>query len=210
MITIKEGELTFNFDENHWSFAKKYDELQEYLNMNKALDFGLTSSKEDEKLKIKNSGIDILALDINKKLYLIEIKDPRKDDSGNVGRKWDVEVAKKIKDTLSGIVGFSNTSNDFKEDFTDSLLCLINNNFTIIFWLESNRITEKEISYKVVKDRNKVVKNRNITNFAFLQKDLLKRLKWLTTSISITNAVTYLRYFEGLKVEDNLRKGINK
>ena len=88
---IEEGYLTFTFEENTWMFAKKYDELTEYENMNKALDLGLTDKEE----KVKNSGIDILALDKNKKLYLIEIKDPRLDESENADRKWDVEVAKK-------------------------------------------------------------------------------------------------------------------
>ena len=126
---IEEGYLTFTFEENTWMFAKKYDELTEYENMNKALDLGLTDKEE----KVKNSGIDILALDKNKKLYLIEIKDPRLDESENADRKWDVEVAKKIKDTVSGIVGFSNTSDKLKKEFRNSLSCFLSNNFAVIF-----------------------------------------------------------------------------
>ena len=196
---IEEGYLTFTFEENTWMFAKKYDELTEYENMNKALDLGLTDKEE----KVKNSGIDILALDKNKKLYLIEIKDPRLDESENADRKWDVEVAKKIKDTVSGIVGFSNTSDKLKKEFRNSLSCFLSNNFAVIFWLESSRISEKEKSYAIGRDRNFV-------GFSSWQKNLQKRLKWLTTNISLANAETYHNDFIGLKVEDKWRKGVNK
>jgi hypothetical protein len=130
MISIAEGRLTINFEEQEWN-VKKYDDCQEYKSINQKFD------------KIK--GVDIIGIKNDSKLYLIEIKDFSNNEVSYLKKceykinNFTSPLVKKITDSIFGTLNIHRhlTENlDFWESFNEKFIS--NNDLYIVFWLDGN------------------------------------------------------------------------
>ncbi|MGJ8658405.1 MAG: hypothetical protein ACSHWV_01030 [Cellulophaga fucicola] len=130
MISILEGKLTINFDEQEWSVTK-YDDCQEYKTINQKFD------------KIK--GVDIIGIKNDEKLYLIEIKDFSNNEVNYLEKceykinNFTSPLVKKITDSIFGTLNIHRnlTENvEFWKSFNEKFIS--NNDLYIVFWLDGN------------------------------------------------------------------------
>lgn len=164
MKSLKEGELAFDFGDD-WQVIK-FDEHPDY----RKASLMLSGTK----------GVDFLGI-YGKDLYLIEVKDFR-------GRKIEdkenllLEVAQKMRDTLACILAFYRTSSSPEcwQPYFD-LLRKKETRIKIVFWLE------KVAEHKVIRDYRY---ERATSEFSILQNTLKKKLKWLTSQISVCSQAT--------------------
>lgn len=130
MISVIEGKLTINFEQQEWEI-KKYDDCQEYKTINQKLD------------KVK--GVDIIGIKNDSKLYLIEIKDFTGNEVSYLENceykinNFTSPLAKKISDSIFGSLNIHRnlTQNlafwkSFNEKYIDQ------NDLLIVFWLDGN------------------------------------------------------------------------
>ena len=171
IIEEKFSSLRFNFNDKAWQYVMKYDSEPEspqldYDKINnaivgtKAVDFiGIYREKELTFFEVKNV-----------KNYRIETK-ARIETGDERDERLDIEVAKKVRDTLAGIIGGARNSTHQRATWKEYLKIFSNENkrIRIVLWLEQDRIVDKER-----KPRAMTLHNR-----------LLKNLNWLTSDIRI-------------------------
>ena len=171
IIEEKFSSLRFNFNDKAWQYVMKYDSEPEspqldYDKINnaivgtKAVDFiGIYREQELTFFEVKNL-----------KNYRIETK-ARIETGDKKDERLDIEVAKKVRDTLAGIIGGARNSTHQRATWKEYLKIFSNENkrIRIVLWLEQDRIVDKER-----KPRAMTLHNR-----------LLKNLNWLTSDIRI-------------------------
>lgn len=167
----KGSSLRFNFNDNAWQYVIKYDSEPEspqldYDKINhaivgtKAVDFiGIYREKELTFFEVKNF-----------KNYRIETK-VRIEKGDDKDEPLDIEVAKKVRDTLAGIIGGARNSTHQRATWKEYLKIFSNENkrIRIVLWLEQDRTGDKERKPRIMN----------------LQNKLLKNLNWLTSDIRI-------------------------
>ncbi|MGY8910333.1 MAG: hypothetical protein ACKVIG_10795 [Flavobacteriales bacterium] len=130
MISIVEGKLTINFEQQEWEI-RKYDDCQEYKTINQKLD------------KVK--GVDIIGIKNDSKLYLIEIKDFTDNEVVFLERceykidNFTSPLVKKIADSIFGSLNIHRTLTenvDFWKSFNEKFIK--QNDLLIVFWLDGN------------------------------------------------------------------------
>lgn len=130
MISVIEGRLTINFDQQVW-VIKKYDDCLEYREINQKLD------------KVK--AVDIIGIKNDSKLYLIEFKDFTNDEITYLEKceykinNFTSPLVKKITDSVFGSLNIHRNLNqnaDFWESFNNKFIN--QNDLLIVFWLDGN------------------------------------------------------------------------
>ena len=182
-IAFLESNIRFIFDGNQWSHLLKYDEQTDYKKIGNAI----TGTK----------AVDFIGILNNEILTLIEVKNFRGFRIENKSRtdlkedSLDLEVAQKVRDTLSGILGAARHSTHLKEQWNEYVKFILNNHKSVhvILWLEEDLPPQPNfILQKRMKSRD-----GNLTN------TLKQKLNWLTSHVSVVNA-SYFPYSSSLTV----------
>ncbi len=183
--------LRFNFNDDAWHNVIKYDsekespqvdydKIKNAIDQTKAVDFiGIYQKNELTFLEVKNF-----------KYYRIESKN-RIEKGDNKNESLDIEIAKKVRDTLAGIIGGARNSTHQRQIWKDYLKVFSNENkhIRVVLWLEQDRPNDRES------------KPRKMT----LQNKLLERLSWLTSDIRIFSVNNH-DFKDNLIVENLPRK----
>ena len=163
--------LRFDFNDKAWHNVIKYDsekespqidydKIKNAIERTKAVDFiGIYQKDELTFFEVKNF-----------KFYRIESKD-RIEKGDDKNEPLDIEIAKKVRDTLAGIIGGARNSTHQRQIWKDYLNIFSNENkrIRIVLWLEQDRPNDRER------------KPRMMT----LQNKLLECLSWLTSDIRV-------------------------
>ena len=167
----KGSSLRFNFNDKAWQHLIKYDsepespqidydKIKNAIEKTKAVDFiGIYQQKELIFFEVKNF-----------KNYRIPTK-ARIETGDEKDERLGIEVAKKVRDTLAGIVGGARNSTHQREIWKAYLKVFSNENkrIRIVLWLEEDRTVDKERKPRIIT----------------LQNKLLKNLNWLTSDIRV-------------------------
>ena len=167
----KGSSLRFNFNDKAWQYVIKYDsepespqidydKIKNSIEKTKAVDFiGIYREKELTFFEVKNV-----------KNYRIETK-ARLQTGDERDERLDIEVAKKVRDTLAGIIGGARNSTHQRATWKEYLKLFANENkrIRIVLWLEQDRAVDKERKPRIMN----------------LQNRLLERLNWLTSDIRV-------------------------
>ena len=100
MIVFEESGLQFEFNTENWEVIQ-YDTSKDFLRIRDAID--------------GTKGVDFIGILNGKSLAIFEVKNFRgtrienKQRMGQGGTSLDVEFSKKVKDTVSGMIGASET-----------------------------------------------------------------------------------------------------
>ena len=163
--------LRFQFSDDAWHNVIKYDsekespqidydKIKNAIEQTKAVDFiGIYQKDELTFFEVKNF-----------KFYRIDSRD-RIEKGDDKNEPLDIEIAKKVRDTLAGIIGGARNSTHQRHIWKDYLRIFSNENkrIRIVLWLEQDRPNDRER------------KPRTIT----FQNKLLERLSWLTSDIRV-------------------------
>ncbi len=169
-MTFEEGNLSFDFDDENWSHLCRYDEERDYKKIN------IPETK----------AVDFIGIFKGHTLVLFEIKDFRKHPIENKHRTErnasdpiEVEMAKKVRDTLAGIVGGARNSTHKNEMWRNYLTLLQNGERGIhaVLWLEE---TTKTLPPEIAQKR-KQAKGGTYTDM------LKKKLSWLTPHVTVVD-----------------------
>jgi hypothetical protein len=179
MIQFSESKLLFEFTDD-WSDVMKYDEEVDYKKINDAVP--------------ETKAVDFMGVLQNDKLFFFEVKNFRKKDRANGDTENDetkerlerenhnsltIEIAQKIRDTLSGILNSARHSTNKKETWKKYLSLIQNEKkpIYVVVWVENDRLSTRPDVFNRRRDaRNGTIEQR-----------LKKRLAWLTTRVSIMN-----------------------
>ncbi|VAW30807.1 hypothetical protein MNBD_CHLOROFLEXI01-5106 [hydrothermal vent metagenome] len=159
MARFKEGRLAFTFDDEWLESVVKFDEHRDYQKMATSLS--------------GTKGVDFLGI-LGGELYFIEVKDFRRYRIQNKKRIADgeltTEVGQKIKDTVACIVG-SVRSSSTPEIWQSHCDLLLKKDKPIkgVLWLEED-----------LPPRGSSSVSQNV-----LQKELGKKLNWLTVRVDV-------------------------
>ena len=181
-IIFDESNLRFTFDENHWTVIK-YDDHPNHA-----------------AIKIsEHKAIDFLGVYNDKTLVFFELKNYRKhrlDPStqaimANGAEELATIIAKKVRDTVSGIVGFGRNPDSIDSILWSPIskkLIKSTNELYIISWVEED-----------VAHGHYPCQKQKAKSISFLDK-LKNKLKWLNVKVSIRH-IGNLPSFDGFKVE---------
>ncbi|HFA51918.1 MAG TPA: hypothetical protein ENJ95_23120 [Bacteroidetes bacterium] len=170
IITFKESGLKFEFDTGHWSALMQYDEQKDYKNLNEAIE--------------GTKAVDFIGIWDEKKLVIIEVKNFRGHRIENLQRvipkghdPLAVEFAKKIRDTMPGIIGGARNSTHSKEKWKEYLKILADENYQVhaVLWLEEDPPPDS------FPDRKQIIMQSTF------RKNLKKGLSWLTSRVEVVN-----------------------
>ncbi len=126
-MIIREDNLEFDFDDNHWKVFK-FDDHPYYRDRMEKLD--------------GTKAIDFLGI-FDDQLFLIEVKDFRGHTPENRGRllkgELPIEIAQKVRDSLACIVGaYRNPSHTGYWHPYAKLLCNPDKRVKVVVWLETD------------------------------------------------------------------------
>ncbi len=154
-------------------FGKKWSNL---IQLDEHIDY--------KKIPINNTkSVDFLGIYNANNLIFIEVKNFTNHRIENQSRLINnaeylvTEVAQKIRDSISCIVGGRRNSTNDKQMWKSVSSCLLNKNIIIILWLEENNNLQKQ-TFRI----------------ADYQKKLQSKLKWLTgksSAIRIYNRTSF-------------------
>jgi hypothetical protein len=183
-MTITEGNIVFNFDDNIWSFVLKYDEQKDFENIRDAIQ--------------GTKAVDIIGILNRRILSLIEIKDFRGTAIAN-RRKFDkndpnslfVTIPQKVRDTLAGIIGGARNSTNIPDYWEEYLTILSKSkkDIHVILWLEEDRNL-------VVNPMNEM---RQKAKIKILNDALRTSLRWLTPYVKVFDSKT--NEYDGLAIK---------
>lgn len=181
-MQFEESRLTFDFDDEAWSYLLKYDESKDYKNLQESI--------EDTK------AVDFTGVLHKETLALIEVKNFRGYRIENIPRipELDLEIAQKVRDTLAGIVGGARNSTNLPETWQNYLSYLQNGHKSVhvVLWLEEDLPPQlpNEKQQKRMQARGGSINSR-----------LKRRLGWLNAKIIVANhAIENNPYADSLKV----------
>jgi hypothetical protein len=170
MRIITEGDLRFSFPKE-WSIIK-FDDCNFYRHR-------IVRCQETK-------AVDILAWS-GEILYMIEAKDFRRERIKNqprlTGGELAIEVAQKVRDTISGIFGAYRWKNEEFHDFYKALFPKAKTKIQIILLLEEYRPQEKAQYFKLRRSNLlKIMKHHmkflNVRSFIYSKNDLPDYLGW--------------------------------
>jgi len=154
-MIIRESKLIFDFNDNHWSDIRKFDEhidyekVKNYVSETKAVDFiGILNQKSVFYFEIKNF-----------KDHRIENKERLNSNA----EELTTEIAQKVRDSIACIVGANRNSTNDKELWNKILEFSVHKNLIIVLWLEQDNHL-----------------NKNKTKITDYQLKLKSKLKWLS------------------------------
>jgi len=171
-MKLQESRLLFDFDDNKWTDLIRFDEHIDYKNVKKNVP--------------ETKGVDFIGILNQKSIYFFEIKnfsnqgiedgDKLKFTSERID-----EIAQKVRDTVSCVVGGFRNSTNNKQEWSKILEFIMNKNIFIVFWLEQDNVL-----------------NTNKLKISNYQLKLKSKLKWLTGSSN------NIRIFNTNNYENNL------
>ncbi|MEZ4930548.1 MAG: hypothetical protein R2788_00215 [Saprospiraceae bacterium] len=169
-MTYSESELQFEFDDQQWGNLLEFDKTKDFQNAQEAL----PSTK----------GVDFIGINKEDALVFIEVKNFRGHRIENKPRIEDgedplwMEVAQKMRDSISVIVGGSRNSTHQKETWTAYFDYLKSEEKTLHFvlWLEQD-LPPTNFKAKKKWDRNEYS----------LRKRLKNSLRWLSSKVDIAS-----------------------
>lgn len=162
--SFDEGRLRFDFGDS-WT-VEKYDDHRDYRKKIGKLD--------------GTRAIDFVGVLDERELFLIEVKDLRGFRIENKGRVEQgllaLEVAFKVRDTLSGLVAAHRRSSEPEtwEPYVRTL-SQPQRRLSVVLWLEEDR------------PAGKVRSQREAAARGTLTQILKKRLRWLTTKVAVVD-----------------------
>jgi hypothetical protein len=165
-----ESDLNFDFNDAKWTNLLHFDKTTEYRNAQEALP--------------GTKGVDFTGILENHSIVIMEVKNFRGHRIENKPRieggddpVW-LEAAKKIRDSVSVVVGSARNSTHLKETWQRYLEIMGSEKKYIHFvlWLEQDMPDQVSIA-KPKSERNEIVLRRN----------LKKSLRWLTPRVDIAN-----------------------
>ena len=165
-----ESDLNFDFSDAHWTCLLQFDKTRDFQNAQEALS--------------GTKGVDFTGILENQSLVFIEVKNfrghrietkPRIE--GGDDPVW-LEAAKKIRDSVSVVVGSARNSTHLKETWQRYLEIMGSEKRYIHFvlWLE------QDLPAQASKAKRKSEKNE-----IELRRDLKKSLHWLTPRVDVAN-----------------------
>lgn len=161
-----EGKLRFQFGPS-WT-VEKYDDHRDFLQKIRTLQ--------------GTKAVDFVSVLGEADIYLIEVKDLRGHRIENKARISDgqlaLEVALKVRDTLSGLIGASRTSSE-PEVWDTSVEALLDRRraLRVVLWLEEDPTRQQAMVQRA--------------QMSVLVDLLKKRLRWLTTKVFVLNQATH-------------------
>lgn len=170
MTIFNESDLQFKFSDKWW--IVQYDNLIDYKKLNDAIE--------------GSKAVDFIGVLNNNTLALIEVKNFRGHRIETKPRVHggddpiELEVARKVRDTLAGIVAASRHSTHLKAEWRKVLDIFknTNKNIEVILWLEEDLPPQYSATL-----RDKKMQARGGT----LTKRLQQKLEWLTQRVFVCN-----------------------
>lgn len=169
-MEYKESRLLFKFEEKHWSVVK-YDNEHFYR-------------EKIHKAIPKTKSVDFIGIYNGQALVFFEIKNYRKNSKEESTKKilqYNAEnlclkIAKKVRDTVPGIIG-ANRNINFDGDFWEkSKNLLANSKFDVIIiaWIEEDNLPNRDSRTEKVK-------------LSTRKSKLKQKLNWLTQKVFFHN-----------------------
>ena len=197
---FNESKLQFLFDKSTWNKVVQFDTHIDYKNMLKIGSFQNFDNAGNLISFCGTKAVDFFGIFKNEKLFFIEVKNFKEHRIGNkerlknAGEILMTEVALKVKDSLSCIVGAKRNSTNDKDFWLEAMRLLSNddNDIVIILWLETDDI---------INSNNKRADNkrkRKVDTISDYQRNLQSKLRWLTrkrANVKILNIKNYKNNF---------------
>lgn len=191
---FEESSLKFLFDESVWNEIIQFDTHQDYEKMKKHVGNLSISDKDGNVFACGVKGVDFLGIYSGNKLYLIEVKNLKgymeesEERLKNSGEKLMTEIAFKVKDTLSCIIGGYRTSN--KDFWRKVMECILDEKkeIVVVLWLELDKMKASTSTRR----SNRAKKSKNAI-FDYQQK-LRSKLRWIISkrkNVKILNIENY-------------------
>ncbi len=180
MTTFIESDLKFEFSSNWW--VVQYDDLTDYSKLKNTVE--------------KSKAVDFIGILSNKTLVFFEIKNFRGYRIENKPRleagddPLELEIAKKVRDTLAGVAAASRNSTHLKAEWQRVLSFLQNEriNVEIVLWLEEDKTPQYEATRKRMQAKGGMLSQR-----------LKQKLSWLTNRVFVCS-ISDNQYTESLGV----------
>jgi hypothetical protein len=175
-----ESDILFDFSDDKWSNLMQYDtalgffKIRDAISSTKAVDFiGVFDKKILSIIEVKNF-----------KGHRIENK-PRTDNGED---PLEIEVAKKVRDSIAGIIGANRNATNNTDDWKNYVKFLSNKakRVEVILWLEEDRDSRPL----------EIQKKRSAAKGGALNQRLKNNLRWLTPYVQVVNINTP---YEGIK-----------
>lgn len=169
---LREDALQFSFDDSHWNYVEKLDTHHDYRKMSDNLE--------------RSKGADFFAANCAKKrLLFVEVKDYRghrienKSKTANEYYELCTTIGRKVRDSLACCVAAYQNTTHHTDFWADIMQILANKKreIIVVLWLEED--ANQANPSDTYKKRGSVGKGNQL-------QQLKKRLKWLTTSVSIS------------------------
>ena len=169
-MTFTESELLFDFSDKTWSYLMQYDEESDFFKIRDAVK--------------GTKAVDFIGVFDEKNLAIIDVKNFRGYRIENKSRlengedSLDMEVAKKVRDTIAGIAGAAINSTH-KADYWQKYLSFFQHKkrIEVILWLEEDQ------DPRPIALQQKRSKSRGGT----LTQRLKNNLKWLTPYVQVVS-----------------------
>jgi len=193
---FNESQLQFSFDQTIWNKVIQFDTHTDYKKLQKIGSLQDFDNKGNLISFCGTKAVDFLGIFNNEKIFFIEVKNfkeyrvSNKERLKNAGEILMTEIALKVKDSLSCIVGAKRNSTNDKVFWTKTVQFLSNEekDIVIILWLETDDI----INSNNVRGSNKI--KRKVDTISDYQRKLQSKLRWLTkkrTNVKILNVKNY-------------------
>ena len=202
---FNESQLQFTFNENIWHKVIQFDTQTDYKKIQK---IGSLQDFDNTGNLISFCGtkaVDFLGIFNNEKIFFIEVKNFKeyrignKERLKNAGEILMTEIALKVKDSLSCIVGAKRNSTNDKVFWTNTMQLLSNDekDIIVILWLEADDI----VNSNNVRGSNK--RKRKVDTISDYQRKLQSKLRWLTKKRSNVKILNVKNYKNNLAFEVN-------
>jgi len=166
-MELRESNLSFTFDDHSWEDVIQYDSTTDYRNIKHAIS--------------GTKAVDFIGIFKRDTLSLIEIKNFRRHRIENKTRVKDGELAdelaQKVRDTLSGIMGGARNSTHMQSTWKKYVRMLLEKEVHIVCWVEEDR--HANTSHTDLK--------RNKSSSSALNQVIKSKLSWLTTKVMVAN-----------------------
>jgi hypothetical protein len=170
MTTFIESDLKFDFPSNWW--VVQYDNLTDYNKLKNTVE--------------KSKAVDFIGILSNKTLVFFEIKNFRGHRIENKPRleagddPLELEIAKKVRDTLAGVAAASRNSTHLRTEWQRVLSFLQNEkiNIEVVLWLEEDKVPQYEATRKRMQAKGGTLRQR-----------LKQKLSWLTNRVFVCSVL---------------------